>query len=65
MISGAITLLTFIANGFIVERVVGNVLFSGAVENWYERLAVPRWSIVNYALNIFTALVNCMLIGCF
>jgi len=58
LISGVITLLTFIAIEFIVERVFGNVLYSGAVENWYERLAIPSWSTANYALNIFIALVK-------
>ena len=41
-----------------MERVFGNVLYSGAVENWYERLAIPSWSTANYALNIFIALVK-------
>ena len=62
MISGVITLLTFIAIEFIVERVVGNVLLSRAVEDWYERLAIPSRNTANYALNIFIALVNCTML---
>ena len=57
-VSGVITLLVFIAVEFIVESVVGNLLFSGAYNAWYGKLVIPNWTTANYALNIFIALVN-------
>jgi len=60
LISGVITLIAFIAIEFIVEGVVGNVLFSGAYDAWYGKLVIPNWTTANYVLNIlifyFTAL---------
>ena len=58
VISGVITLLVFIAVEFIVESVVGNVLFSGAYDAWYGKLIIPNWTTMNYVFNIFIALVN-------
>jgi len=58
LISGVITLLAFIAIEFIVESVIGKLLFSGAYDAWYGKLVIPYWTTANYALNIFIALVN-------
>jgi hypothetical protein len=58
LIAGVITLLAFIVIEFIVEGVLGNVLFSGAYDAWYGKLILPNWTTLNYALNIFIALVN-------
>lgn len=57
-VSGVITLLIFIAVEFIVESVFGNVIFSGAYNEWYGKLALPNWTTANHALNIFIAFVN-------
>ena len=46
-LSGVITLLAFVAIEFIVESVVGNVLFSGAYDAWYGKLILPNWTTVN------------------
>ena len=57
-VSGVITLLVFIAVEFIVESVFGDLVFSGAYNEWYGKLGLLNWTTANSALNIFIALVN-------
>ena len=56
--SGLITFLTFIAIELLVENIIGNRLFGLAYDDWYADLIIPNWTVANYVLNIFFALVN-------
>jgi hypothetical protein len=56
--SGLITLLAFVVVEIVVEKVVGNSLLGLDYDNWYGDLIIPKWTVGNYVLNIFFALVN-------
>jgi hypothetical protein len=62
LLSGVITLLVFIIIEFVLERIIGQVLFAGVVEEWYRYIALPHWGMANSVINIFIALVNCMIL---
>ena len=62
LLSGLITLIVFIIIELFVERVIGQMLFSDVVDEWYMSFAFPSWGINNYVLNIFIALVNCTIL---
>lgn len=62
LFSGVITLLTFILLEFILESVIGRLLFAGVVEDWFNMFAIPNWGIANHLFNIFIALVNCTML---
>jgi hypothetical protein len=60
--SGLITLVAFVLIELFVERVIGNSLFGLAYDDWYGELIIPNWAVGNYVLNIFIALVNCVVL---
>lgn len=47
LISAMITLVVLVIIEYNVERVIGNFLFAGAVDDWYTRLSIPSWAAGN------------------
>lgn len=58
LVSGLITLFSFVVLELIVEKLIGSRLFGFAYDDWYADLIIPQWALINYVLNITFALVN-------
>lgn len=58
LVSGVVTLITFIVIEILIENIIGSRLFGLTYDDWYADLVIPHWTVVNYVFNIFFALVN-------
>ncbi|MGD2251707.1 MAG: hypothetical protein PVF70_02210 [Anaerolineales bacterium] len=58
VLAGLVTFLVFVAVELVVEVLIGEVVFEGALEQYHQTLAVPQWGAANKALNYLIAIVN-------
>jgi hypothetical protein len=62
IIAGLLTLLVFIGMEFLVESLMGPIIFGPMMRNYYQGIELQGWGFKEHALNIGIAIINCMML---
>ena len=62
LFAGLVTLFVFIAVEFVLESLIFSSLFGRVMQEWHDKLNLPKWGTGNIILNIAIALINCTLL---
>jgi hypothetical protein len=62
VLAGLVTFLVFVAVEFVVEVLIGEVVFEGALEQYHQTLDIPQWGVAQKALNYLIGILNTSLL---